>query len=233
MEQGGIVKAHCDGCSGERNHHVVHAYEEKWSDEVADDTFVSGSDHYELLKCAGCNSIRLRHTNWFSENAGDEGRAIPAVTYYPPASVRRKPSWLGGVDLSGGSNVHLIWMPDFVSRLLGEVYVALQNDCCSLAAMGIRALLEQVMIDHVKDQGTFGRNLSAFERAGHIGSAQKETIETTLEVGHASIHRNFIPTHKDMMQVLDIAENVVQSIYVSGEQAKDLKKRIPPREHQG
>jgi hypothetical protein len=63
----------------------------------------------------------------------------------------------------------------------------------------------------------------------HVGLHQKEIIETTLEVGHASIHRNYNPTRQDVTQVLDIAENIIQSIYVSTEQAKALKKRIPPR----
>jgi len=45
----------------------------------------------------------------------------------------------------------------------------------------------------------------------------------------ASVHRNYNPTRQDVTQVLDIAENIVQSIYVSAEQAKALKKRIPPR----
>jgi uncharacterized protein DUF4145 len=120
-------------------------------------------------------------------------------------------------------------MPGYVSRVLREVYIALQNDCCSIAAMGIRALLERLMIEHVDDQGSFSANLDAFEKAGYVGGRQREIIEATLEVGHASIHRNYNPTRQDVTQVLDIAENIIQSIYVSAEQAKALKKRIPPR----
>ena len=85
------------------------------------------------------------------------------------------------------------------------------------------------MIERVQDQGSFSGNLNAFERAGYIGRHQKEIIETTLEVGHASIHRDYDPTRQDVTQVLDIAENIIQSIYVSAEQAKALRKRIPPR----
>ena len=85
------------------------------------------------------------------------------------------------------------------------------------------------MIEHVDDQGSFSANLDTFEKAGYVGARQREIIETTLEVGHASVHRNYNPTRQDVTQVLDIAENIVQSIYVSAEQAKALKKRIPPR----
>ena len=34
--------------------------------------------------------------------------------------------------------------------------------------MGIRALLERLMIERVQDQGSFSGNLNAFERAGYI-----------------------------------------------------------------
>ena len=58
--------------------------------------------------------------------------------------------------------------------------------------------------------------------------------EATLEFGHASTHRNYNPTRQDITQVLDIAENIIQSIYVSAEQAKALKReslrvRIPKK----
>ncbi len=218
MEQGDIVSAHCNRCSGNRNHFIIYAHQEKWSEDIGDETFVSGKDLYELLKC-----------NWFEGQVDEEGQAVPVITYYPPASIRRQPVWLSSVDVSHGVHVHLVSMPEFVSRLLREVYVALQNDCCSVAAMGIRALLERLMIEHVEDQGSFGGNLDAFERAGYVGPRQKAIIEATLEVGHASIHRNYNPTLQDVTQVLDIAENIIQSIYVSAEQAKALKSRIPPR----
>ena len=229
MEQGDIVKAHCNRCSGERNHFIIHVHEEEWSEDIGDETFVSGKDHYELLKCAGCGDVRLRHINWFEGHLDEEDQPVPHITYCPPASLRRRPFWLSSVDVSHGVHVHLVSMPEFVSRLLREVYVALQNNCCSVAAMGIRALLERLMIEHVEDQGSFGGNLDAFERAGCVGPRQKAIIETTLEVGHASIHRNYNPTLQDVTQVLDIAENIIQSIYVSAEQAKALKSRIPPR----
>ena len=226
MEQGDIVKAHCNQCSGERNHFIIYTDTETWEDEVS-----AGENQYELLKCAGCGDVHFRHTNCSTEGeVDDDGKPVPIVTYYPPASIRRQPSWLTFIDLSHGQHANFAFVPDFVSRLLGEVYVALHNNSCSLAAMGIRALLERLMIDHVKDQGSFAKNLTAFEQNGYIGVVQKGIVKATLEVGHASTHRNYNPTRQDLMQVLDIAENVIQSLYVSGAQAKALEKRIPRRE---
>jgi hypothetical protein len=43
----------------------------------------------------------------------------------------------------------------FVEPLLNEIYIALQNDCPSLAAMGVRSLLEKVMIAKAGDPRQF------------------------------------------------------------------------------
>src|SRR6266487_4356576 len=125
MEQGDIVKAHCNICAGERKHLIVHLHQTKWSDEIADDTFIHGEDRYELLQCAGCDNIALRHTSFHSEITDDEGRAVPTVTYYPPATFRRSPRWLHGLTLPDGDGIAIIWLPDFITRLLREIYTAL------------------------------------------------------------------------------------------------------------
>jgi hypothetical protein len=95
--------------------------------------------------------------------------------------------------------------------------------------MGIRALLERVMIERVGDKGSFNQNLAAFQTQGYIGQVQKDILDATLEVGHASIHRNYNPSRRDLEHILDIAENIIEALYISPEQAAALKKRIPLR----
>ena len=231
MEQGDIVKAHCNFCAGERKHLIVCYHATKETEELSDDppAHIHVEDRYELLQCAGCDAVTLRHTHIHSEQTDDEGRPVPTITYYPPPTFRRPPKWLHGLILGAGEDFSIIWMPGFLSRLMREIYTALHGDCLSLAAMGVRALLESVMIDRVTDHGTFQKNLAEFQRQGHITSDQKAVLEATLEAGHASIHRDYAPSRDDLMLVLDMTENIIQMIYVSGEQAAALRKRIPPR----
>ncbi len=226
MEQGDIVKAHCNVCEGERNHLIVHCHDKKWEEQVADDppTFIHGQDRYELLRCAGCDRITLRHTSLFSEQTDDYGRMEPTISYYPPATFRRQPRWLSGME-----GLLFIGKSAFVPRLIHEIYTALHGDCLSLAAMGVRALLERVMIDRVGDQSSFTANLKEFQQQGFIAARQKEILEATLDVGHASMHRDYVPTREDIRLALDITENVIEMVYVSHEQAAELKKKIPPR----
>lgn len=95
--------------------------------------------------------------------------------------------------------------------------------------MGIRALLESLMIKTVGEQGTFTANLEAFVSAGHVSRGQKQMFESTLEVGHAAMHRGFVPSAEAVVACLDATEHVVQSLYVFPAQSAELRKAIPKR----
>ena len=108
MDQGDIVKAHCNRCSGERNHFIIYVHEGEWTEdlhEVIGDEVITeaiteaitcGKDRYELLKCTGCGDVRLRCTHWFTEYEDEFDEFAqpppPTITYYPPASIRVEPT---------------------------------------------------------------------------------------------------------------------------------------------
>lgn len=210
-----LRKAHCNVCGGERNHHVLHRERTRWENDEAS---ITGGTDYEMLKCAGCEKVVLRESEWCSEDMDG-----PAVRFYPPATFRPAPKWL--------TDFYLEFPPgkDLLHDLLKEVYVALQNAQPFLAAMGIRALLEQIMIEKIDDNGTFAKNLLRFEAAGYVSALQREQLETILEVGHAAIHRGYKPSEDDLATLVDLTEILVQSIYLHGSRVEDLKSKIPPR----
>jgi hypothetical protein len=110
-----------------------------------------------------------------------------------------------------------------------EVYRALQNDAPTLAAMGIRAIIEALMVEHVGDQGTFKKNLEAFCEKGFISKVQLSTLDAALEIGHASIHRGFTPSVWHLELALDIAEALLQQLYFLTKDARYALKSIPRR----
>jgi hypothetical protein len=220
-----ITGAYCNLCSGERRHEILYIEKTEWGDEDKNDPFsMSGGDDYELLKCCGCESIKLRHKQWSSEDFDAEGNPDIRVSYYPPAVFRRKPKWLG--DLS----FFLPWSERCLVEILEEIYVAIQNNSRRLAAMGIRALFEYIMISKVADNGSFSKNMQEFEKQGFISQLQKQRVETILEVGHATIHRAYTPSSEDLTALIDITESLLESIYIHDALVERLKKRIPPRQ---
>jgi hypothetical protein len=112
------VRAHCNECGGERTHSILHSETTSWSDN---DDGTSGSETYEMLRCLGCDNIKLRHTSSFSE---DEN---PTINYFPPSIFRKQPEWLNELfaNVAGSEEA-------FVYSLLLEIYSALQRRCQAL-----------------------------------------------------------------------------------------------------
>jgi hypothetical protein len=91
-----------------------------------------------------------------------------------------------------------------------EIYLAISSGALRLATLGIRALLEHVMIENVGDRNGFVNNLDAFQAEGFMPKIQRQAIEPVLEAGHASMHRGFNPTHYDVTHLLDVTEDLIR-----------------------
>ncbi|MEE4211301.1 MAG: DUF4145 domain-containing protein [Parvularcula sp.] len=221
-----LTKAHCNICGGVRSHFIVFEHKEDWREEITDDPRddITGTDRYELLKCAGCGHVVFRHSATHSQNYDDDGKLKEVITYSPPKQVRKKLSLLSTV--AGG--IQFV-MKDVMSDLLDEIYIALHSECPRIAAMGIRALIEHVIIDKVGDQGRFTDNLAEFEKKGFISSSEKAILDTALEVGHASIHRDHKPELDVLNSCLDIVEALINRLYLWPLQAESIKRTIPVR----
>jgi hypothetical protein len=115
------------------------------------------------------------------------------------------------------------------AQLFDEIYEAMRGGQYRLATMGIRALLERLMISKVGDLGTFERNANAFCEQGYISAFQRDQMNAILDAGHATMHRRFTPNEGDVSTALDITENILSAIYVNGEAAEMVADRVPPR----
>ncbi len=220
-----ILKAHCNKCGGERRHEVLHRETVRGSETVDGGFEIDWADRYEMLKCCGCDNVAMRHLHWFSEDTEPDGSPVVYTNYYPPAISRREPRWLNDID-----DLFAEDKQSCVASLLKEIYVALYNDARRLAAMGIRALIEQMMIHKVGDTGSFASNLAKFHSDGFISKKQMEVVETILDAGHAAIHRAFHPSQEDLNVLMDITESVVEAVYAHEGKTQTLKKRVPKRQ---
>ena len=115
-----------------------------------------------------------------------------------------------------------------VEQLLKEIYSAVQNGSPRLAVMGIRSLLETVMIEKVGDSGLIGTNVKNFIAQGYIAPKHEDIFRLQVEAGHAGMHRNYVPTKEELEVLLNITESLIETVYVNPYQAEKLKK-IPSR----
>ena len=224
-----IEREHCNKCLGPTRHVIVHAEVTSWSEVLDDQRGISieGGDHWDLMQCKGCESIRLRHRSWFSEDSDDHGHPAITTEFFPPTVTRQKPQWRRQFLPFNG---YLL----AYNGLFDEIYSAAAAGCNRLATMGIRALTERLMIDQVKDQGSFEANMAAFFKAGHVAPNQQAMFRDTLiEAGHAAMHRGFEPTADTVNTLLDIIEGIMHAIYYAPMLAEEVRKSIPPRPPRG
>lgn len=213
-----MFTAHCNKCGGETNHISLKRVEDRWEQEINEAFSVCGSSTYHLLKCAGCGEIKLRVTSWFSEETDMGGEPIVKERFYPPAISRPKPRWFHMLD----ANWH-------IAKLFDEVYTATYNDAKALASMGLRAVIEAVMIDKVGDNRSFAKNLEIFQAQGYVSAIQRKCLMAALELGHASIHRGYEPTDEQLDTAIDIVEGLVHQLYLLSSNAEAVTSKIPNR----
>ena len=116
-----------------------------------------------------------------------------------------------------------------LGALLMEIFQAVDGGQYRLAAMGIRALLEQVMIFKIGDLPTFDEKLDEFQKQGYISLIQRDSMRATLDVGDAAMHRGFRPTEQELSIALDVVEGVFAPIFGHRAEAEKLADRVPAR----
>ena len=213
------TKALCNRCGVWTNQRVVHCETVEWDDELGEGCFISGGDEYHLLRCLGCDKVSLLHKSWFSEDTDAEGDPSINQRRYPAAAATRLPSWMTAVFPEA---------PRQVANLLREIYVALHDESYRLCAIGLRALIEDIMIDQVGDQGAIGKNIDAFMAKGYVAPAAEGDFKTRIiEAGHTAMHRGHKPSQTDIISLLDITEALIASIYVHPHQLRRMSQ--PPK----
>lgn len=206
------ARAHCNQCLRSTNHFILAVRDVH--DEDPEHGFWSDT-RYEMLECCGCERITLRETyRWV-------GEPEPNVTYFPPAVTRRMPAWMTETEFAVEQRE--------LCDLLREIYTAMHSRSNRIALMGLRAVIDMVVAQKFGDRGTFGRALDAMEGAGYIGRVNRQFLEAAVDAGSAASHRGFRPDDRDLNRIMDIVENLVQTVCVLGAAAEAIRKGTPPR----
>src|ERR1035437_3149312 len=205
------VYAPCSSCIRKTKHEVLFETHQQRDEETR--------DTYALISCGGCSTVSIGHQRlWVDDGSIDH-------SYYPSPVSRKAPSWTSFSSWGLMKNKE----EGALSALLLEVFQAVDGGQYRLAAMGIRALLEQVMIAKVGDLPTFDAKLDEFQKKGYISLIQRDSMRATLDVGDAAMHRGFLPTEQELNVALDVVEGVFAPIFGHKTEAEKLADRVPPR----
>jgi len=206
--------SHCNVCGHETKHDVVQ--EVRGQRTFGDDQYpVEVGSIWKMLQCCGCEEVTLSRVDWCSEDDPYDGPNL--AKYFPPRVSRRKPVWIGHLEVPG---VYI--------EVLDEVYTALHADSRRLAMMGARALIDLVIGRTVGDKGSFAKGLDELVAKQLISELEREIVDVAVDAGHASAHRGHKASVDDVNLVIDIVERLIQT-EVLALQAKELKTKTPKR----
>lgn len=122
-----------------------------------------------------------------------------------------------------------IKLPSPLSRLLSEIERGIDTELFALSSMGIRAAIDFICNDVVGDIGGFKQKLKALEGGGHITIRNKNILENTLELGHASAHRAHFPKKEELKAALKVLLHLLDEIYLLESKAKKIAESVPKR----
>ena len=202
------LKTHCNSCGRVTNHALIKEDQERGDDEESGFWYINTA---QMLKCRGCDEVVLRRIYHFSENDESE------VEYFPGPISRRFPHWRYELPVE--------------SRLMmEEVYKALQADSNRLAMMGTRTLIDIVIRHKVGEHDHFNEGLKALRKKGFVSPQNIQFLTAALDAGSAAAHRGYVGNTEEVNAVMDIVENLLQSVYVLEDLAEQLEESTPPRQ---
>lgn len=211
--QGETVSVPCAKCSVPTRHDVAFSVDYSWR-TVPDD--IQGYEYHQIVRCRGCDSRSFRVISSNSEDIYQEADGsigyFENVQVYPPRAAGRP-------ELR---DTH--FLPYEVRHIYEETYTALSSELSILAAIGIRTLVEAVCVE----KHAHGRNM--YTKINHlVGSGVltqdgADILHQVRSMGNDAAHEVKRHDLETLGTAFDVAENLLQNVYILPEKAARLAK---------
>lgn len=113
--------------------------------------------------------------------------------------------------------------------LILEIDCALNNNLEALPTIGLRTLLEIIMVEKIGDIGTFAKKVERFTEQGYVTSEMSETLSHVLDAGNASAHRAYFPSREDLITCVELVKHLMHGIYILKPRVKKVADNTPKR----
>lgn len=200
----------CNRCDNTTNHVVCGSAEFRWGNED-----IQGVDIHEIIRCSGCDSISFRMGSSNSEDIDmdDKGNA-----FYPETEEIYPSRLMGRVPLED-----IYSMPDKVRSIYKETHAALCTKLKILAGVGIRALIEAVCSEEEAQGNDLEKKINDLVEKGVLTKRNAEVLHRTRILGNKAAHETKAPSDSELDIAFDIAENLLETVYIIPKKAERLK----------
>jgi len=171
-------------------------------------------ESYQIVRCLGCESYSFRSARSNSEvfypiNEG-EFIHVEDVQIYPPRAAGRP-------ELR---DTHLL--PYQVRHVYEETHTALCSEMHILAAIGIRALVEAVCAEEEAQGSSLQKKIDSLVELGVLTQAGADILHQVRSMGNDAAHEVRKHTLETLGTAFDVAENLLQNVYILPEKAAQL-----------
>jgi hypothetical protein len=206
------VKVRCEECGkGMRNHRVVVAHEESWTN---DEDGEKGGVVYQVVQCLGCDTFRFRQAAWSTYDIDPEtGQPDWSVEVYPEhVPNARAPV----IEPKSG-------VPQEVERIYRETITALNAGALILSGAGLRAIVEAICINAKAPGGNLQQKIDGLVKLGLLAKTQADLLHEERYLGNAAVHEIEPPARSDVEDGLAIVESLLNTMYIAPGKAARLK----------
>jgi hypothetical protein len=106
-----------------------------------------------------------------------------------------------------------------------ETIAAINSSARLLAAIGIRAIVEGICEDkHCRVERNLEKSIDLLVEKGVLARHHADFLHLQRFLGNLSAHELTAPSEEELTAAIDIVENVLMSLYVSPETAKNMER---------
>lgn len=180
--------------------------------------YVDWWDHYQVLKCGGCETVFFRTTHANSEDVdfGYDQNGETVANYnvtenvYPEIDTER----------AGIEGFHLL--PDQLQAIYVEAARALHANQPILAGIGIRAILETICKDKAAPGDDLFKKIDGLKTQGVLSPNGAIVLHKLRVLGNKAAHE--VTPHSDdqLLLAFDVLDNLLLNVYVLEPQAATI-----------
>lgn len=207
------MKIFCHQCGKHTNHQVI--AEEK-TGASKDEDYRWGETHY-FARCAGCDAFTYAVESWSEDDWNPQTGEIDSTwKTYPRGATERQP-----IDDEND-------LPMKVRLIYKEVIGSMNAQLPVLSGVGLRALIESICRDREIAGGNLEKLIDGLATNGILSKAQADILHTHRFLGNVAAHEIISAQPRELVAALEIAENILRTIYVLPKLSKQVKTGRKP-----
>jgi hypothetical protein len=137
--------------------------------------------------------------------------------FFTDKELHNTPEWYGFLN---NTQRALIW----------EINTAISIELEALPTIGLRTLLETIIVEKVGDEGGFRAKVERFQKGGYVTSKSAEALSHVLDAGNASAHRAYFPNKEDLVICVEVVKHLMHGIYILHPQVERVAENTPKRD---